>query len=52
MIQQSETWSSTQIIFITLSSLVGVRLCYAFYKPEQTVQNFWAKTILLSQTGM
>jgi hypothetical protein len=26
MIQQSETWSSTQIIFITLSSLVGVAL--------------------------
>jgi hypothetical protein len=34
MIQQSETWSSTQIIFITLSSLVGVRLCCALLQAS------------------
>ncbi len=29
-----------------------VRLCCAFYQLRQTVQKCWAKTILLSQTGM
>ncbi len=38
--------------YLLHSSLAGVRLCCAFYQPQQTVQKCWAKTILLSQTGM
>ncbi len=33
------TGSSSQIMFITLISLAGVRLCCASYQPEQIVQN-------------
>jgi hypothetical protein len=32
-------------------STAGVRLCCAFYQPQQTVQKCWVKTILLSQTA-
>ncbi len=49
MISQSRTGSSSQIIFITLFSLAGVKLCYAFHQPQQTVQKCWAKTIMLGQ---
>jgi hypothetical protein len=49
MIDQSETGSSSQIILLR-SSLAGVRLCCAFHQPRET--KCWAKTILLSQTGM
>jgi hypothetical protein len=45
MIGQSETGSILWQVF-------GVRLCCAFYQPQQTVQKYWAKTILLSQTDM
>ncbi len=31
-------------------STAAVRLCCAFYQPQQTVQKCWAKTILQSQT--
>jgi len=34
------------------SSLASVRLYCAFYQPQQTVQKWWGKTILLSQTGI
>jgi ABC-type uncharacterized transport system permease subunit len=30
----------------------ALRLCCAFYQPQQTMQKNWAKTILLSQTGI
>jgi len=33
-------------------SLAGVRLCCAFYQPQQTMQKCCTKTISLSQTGM
>ncbi len=35
--------------YLLHSSLPGVKLCDAFYQPQQTVQKCWAKTILLSQ---
>jgi hypothetical protein len=38
--------------YLLHSSLAGVRLCCAFYQPQQTVQICWAETILLSQTSM
>jgi hypothetical protein len=38
--------------FLLHVSLASVRLCCAFYQPQQSVQECWAKTILLSQTGM
>ncbi len=49
MIGQSGTGSCSQITFITLFSS---RHCYPFYQPQQTVQKYWAKTILLTQTSM
>jgi hypothetical protein len=39
-------------IELSSQSTVGVRLCCAFYQPQQNVQKCWAKTILLHQTGM
>jgi len=51
MMRQSETLSSTQIVFITLFS-AGAQRCCAFYQPPKTVQLYWAKTIFLSQTGI
>ncbi len=38
--------------YLLHSSLAGVRLYCAYYQPQQTVRNCWARTILLSQTGM
>jgi hypothetical protein len=34
------------------TSLAGVRLCCAFYQPQQIVKQCCAKTILLRQTSM
>ncbi len=36
--------------YLLHSSLPGVKLCDAFYQPQQTVQKCWAKTILLSNS--
>jgi hypothetical protein len=49
-----ETTSSNPPWPIKLSSqsIAGVRFCCAFYQPQKTVQKCWAKTILLSQSGM
>ncbi len=33
-------------------STAVVRLCCAFYQPQQTLQKYWAKTILMRQTGI
>ncbi len=44
MIGQSETLSSSQIIFITLFC-AGAQRCFAFYGPPETLQLCWAKTI-------
>jgi hypothetical protein len=38
--------------FLLHFPLAGVQLCCAFYQPQQSVRECWAKTILLSQTGM
>jgi hypothetical protein len=51
MIGQSEAGAAV-ISYFLHSPLAGVRLYYAFYQPQQTVQKCQAKTILLSQTGM
>jgi hypothetical protein len=50
-------WQTTNInplgpLKLSSQSTAGVRVCCAFYQPQQTVQKCWAKTILLSQTGM
>jgi hypothetical protein len=47
MICQSETLSTSQIVFIKLFS-AGADICCTFYKPTETL----AKTIFLSQTDM
>jgi hypothetical protein len=36
--------------YLLHSSLASVRLCCAFYQRQQTLQKWWIKTILLSQT--
>jgi hypothetical protein len=42
-----------QQLYSSLASvLASVRLYYAFHQPQQTVQKWWGKTILLSQTGI
>ncbi len=38
--------------YLLYSSLASVRLYCAFHQPQQTVQKWWGKTILLSQTGI
>jgi hypothetical protein len=47
MMGESETVTRSQIIYITLFSVV----CCAFYTPPHTVQLCWAKTVFLSQTS-
>ncbi len=39
-----------RLVFITCSLQVHKQLCCPFYLPEQTVQKWWAKTILLNPT--
>jgi hypothetical protein len=39
MIGQSEFGA-----YLWHSSLASVRFCYAFYQPQQTVQEYWAKS--------
>jgi hypothetical protein len=39
-------------IKLSSQSRAGVRLCSAFYQPQQNVQECPAKTILLHQTSM
>ncbi len=39
-------------IKLSSQSRAGVRLCCAFYQPQQNVQECPAKTILLHQTSM
>jgi hypothetical protein len=51
MIGQSEAGAAV-ISYFLHSLLAGVRLFYAFYQPQQTVQKCQAKTVLLNQTGM
>jgi hypothetical protein len=42
-----------QQLYSSLASvLASVRLYCAFHQPQQTVQKWWGKTILLSQTGI
>jgi hypothetical protein len=53
MIGQSERNMEQQLNHIYYTLLwQSVRLCYAFYQPQQTIQKCWAKTILLSQTSI
>jgi hypothetical protein len=51
MMGQSETLSSSQIIFVTLFS-AGAQCCCTFHWPPQTLQLWGAKTIFMSQTTM
>jgi hypothetical protein len=51
LISKSQTWSTVRS-YLLHSLRAGVRVCCAFYQPQNTLQNSWAKTILLSQTGM
>jgi hypothetical protein len=51
MVGQSETLGSSHIIFITLFS-AGAHRFSAIYRPLQTVQLYWAKTMFLSQTSV
>jgi len=53
MMGQSETLSSSYIIFITLISAgAQQQRCWVFYQRCQPAQLCWAKTIFLSQTGI
>jgi hypothetical protein len=35
---------------LSTQSTAGVKLCYAIYQPQETMQKCWAKTNLLNQT--
>ncbi len=51
MMGQSETVSSSQILFITLF-FAGTQRCCAIYQPQQHAQLCGAKSISLNQTGI
>jgi hypothetical protein len=50
MIGQSETQSSSEVIFIALFC-AGAQRCCNSYQPLQTLHLCWAKTIFLSQSA-
>jgi hypothetical protein len=37
---------------LSTQSTARVKLCYAIYQPQETMQKCWAKTNLLNQTSM
>jgi len=51
MIDKSKTGTVFRS-YLLHSSGVSARLCCVFYQPQHSVRKRWAKTILLSQTGM